>query len=75
MKVVAENPIVVAESSLEQKINNLEFKLRVAEAQISLLNSLVDNNIIITAVEKCNYQQDDTTAMNCIHCGKGKWLH
>jgi hypothetical protein len=22
-----------------------------------------------------NYEQDNTTAMNCIHCGKSKWVH
>jgi hypothetical protein len=22
-----------------------------------------------------NYEQDDTTAMNCKHCGRSKWLH
>lgn len=21
------------------------------------------------------YEQDNTTAMNCKHCGKGKWMH
>jgi len=23
----------------------------------------------------CVYEQDNTTAMNCKHCGKSKWLH
>jgi len=23
----------------------------------------------------CQYEQDNTTAMNCKHCGKAKWLH
>ena len=23
----------------------------------------------------CQYEQDDTTAMNCRHCGRSKWLH
>ena len=26
--------------------------------------------------DSCNfYEQDNTTAMNCKHCGKGKWIH
>lgn len=24
---------------------------------------------------KCHYEQDNTTSMNCKHCGRAKWLH
>lgn len=29
--------------------------------------------VVIKSV--CQYEQDNTTAMNCKHCGKSKWLH
>jgi CMP-N-acetylneuraminic acid synthetase len=31
---------------------------------------------IINHISTCNfYQPDNTTAMNCLHCGRGKYLH
>lgn len=36
-----------------------------------------NKNIIISNIMKnCKcYEQDNTTAMNCKHCGQSKWMH
>lgn len=61
----------MANGTLETRIEALELAI---QELIKRLNS--QNKPIINHIGTCNfYQPDNTTSMNCIHCGRGKYLH
>jgi hypothetical protein len=45
---------------------------RIVDGIFNVLSELSENS---GQLECGNYEQDDTTAMNCKHCGRSKWLH
>jgi hypothetical protein len=65
----------------EEFINNWIFDLDNKEDAIKMMADLDKvisnaNKTIINHIGTCNfYQPDNTTAMNCLHCGRGKYLH
>ena len=51
----------------------LDFMKDAAIEKLNVVNFISSNPVL---GDSCNfYEQDNTTAMNCKHCGKGKWLH
>jgi len=42
----------------------------VADEILSLIEGSQDEQ-----VEKCQYESDDATGMNCKHCGEDRWIH
>ena len=44
----------------------------IAEEELNLTRESISNQI----KQSCSfYESDNTSAMNCINCGKGKWTH
>lgn len=39
------------------------------------LKQVEEDITILTTTTDCPYQPDNTTGMNCIHCGQGKYMH
>jgi hypothetical protein len=51
----------------------LDFMKDAAIEKLNAVNFISSNPVL---ADSCRfYEQDNTTAMNCKHCGKGKWMH
>lgn len=62
---------------LEAQEQTEEIKWRISEMTLSIVRvqQLLLANVSRRSEQLCQYEKDDTTAMNCKHCGKAKWLH
>jgi len=62
---------------LESQEQTEEIKWRVAEITLAIVRvqQLLLVNVSRRSEQLCQYEKDDTTAMNCKYCGKVKWLH
>ncbi len=62
---------------LEAQEQTNEIKWRTEELTLTIIR--VQQMLLVTLNDKkeveCQYEQDDTTAMNCKYCGRSKWLH
>ena len=57
---------------LPHKYKNIEFEL------LPLMEEYAQQQIVSAekrSEQSCQYEPDDTTAMNCKHCGNPKWTH
>ena len=69
------------EDQLNLALNEIKTTLTVEQGELihdyvfeaqRLVKKLILPDVINLA---CNYEPDDTTAMNCKHCGNPKWTH
>jgi hypothetical protein len=64
-----ENLIEVYTKPLQEQITKLQTELE----ELKKVNFISSNTLL---EDSCRfYEQDNTTAMNCKHCGKSKWMH
>jgi uncharacterized coiled-coil protein SlyX len=70
-------------ASIEKTNDEINEKLTGISNRIDKLNRILDEReqasktlVQPDVIGSCRfYEQDNTTAMNCKHCGKSKWLH
>jgi hypothetical protein len=65
-------------TSYQRALAQREFKNM--EERLELLEKVIKNNTVLPHVVGrsellCQYEPDNTTSMNCKHCGEPKWAH
>ncbi len=74
------------ETKLQEVVEKIAYQQFGAEqiddlyAKMGILNDYVQEQLRLFAVvgrseQLCQYEPDNTTAMNCKHCGDPKWVH
>jgi hypothetical protein len=53
--------------SLQNRIGTLETEVKELK--------LILSGVVGRSEQLCQYEQDNTTAMNCKNCGRGKYMH
>lgn len=80
-KEIIINSIAVRIEAEHNKYSNLEDWERITAIKIyaDYIDPLVIENArlekIVETIYHCQYEKDNTTAMNCIRCGRPKRLH
>ena len=59
--------------------NNSPSKEQISELRNDIKKHISEQLNILRVVQQseqlCQYEPDNTTAMNCKHCGEPKWVH